>query len=125
MFTKLGRRILLLTLIFVFGVSLGALYKPVRGFINQQIENTIGFIAGHPLEQETSVWQKVQNDLGLAPWRSTRDATFTADFNYQTITLAPELKGILPESVLELYLDAKTSAISMANTGLTLASTRV
>jgi hypothetical protein len=112
MLTKPGSRILLLALIFVFGVSLGALYKPVRGFINQQFQNTIGFIAGHPLEQETSAWQKVQNDLGLAPWRSTRDASFTADFNYQAITLPAELKSILPESVLELYLDANASAIS-------------
>ena len=105
MFARLSHRILLVTLIFLLGLSLGALYKPVRVFLIQQVENTKGFIAGHPLERETSVWQKIQNDLGLAPWRSTRDASNAAEFNFQAVTLAPELKTILPESVLELYLD--------------------
>ncbi|MCP4469149.1 MAG: hypothetical protein GY815_00425 [Gammaproteobacteria bacterium] len=107
-----GRRILLVVLIFVLGVSLGALYKPVRVFLNQQLENTRGFIAGHPLEQETTVWQKIQNDLGLAPWRSTRNPSFSDDFHYQIVTLAPDLKKILPESALDLYLDADAPAVT-------------
>ncbi len=111
MFRKLGHKILVVALIFLLGLSLGALYKPVRVFLNQQVENTKGFIAGHPLERETSVWQKIQNDLGLAPWRSTRDASNIADFNFQAVTLAPELKGILPESVLELFLDTSAPAL--------------
>ncbi|MCP4232425.1 MAG: hypothetical protein GY770_02395, partial [Aestuariibacter sp.] len=112
MLATLGQRILLVVLVFVLGISLGALYKPVRLFLNQQLENTRAFIAGHPLEQETSIWQKIQNDLGLAPWRSTRKSLFSDNFNYQSVTLAPELKGFLPESVLDLYLDTKAAAIT-------------
>ncbi len=112
MLASLGHRILLVVLIFVLGMSLGALYKPIRVFLNQQLENTKAFIAGHPLEQETTIWQKIQNDLGLAPWRSTRKPLFSANFNYQSITLAAELKNFLPESVLDLYLDTQAPAIT-------------
>ncbi len=107
-----GHRILLVILIFVLGISLGALYKPVRVFLNQQLENTKEFIAGHPLEQETTVWQKIQNDIGLGPWRSTRKPSFSDSFHYQAITLAPELESILSESTLDLYLDVNAPAFT-------------
>ena len=104
----LGRpadRLLLLTLVFILGVSLGALYDPLRLFLNQQVENTLGFFAGHPLERETSAFEKLQNDLGLAPTRSMRDAAGDLDFDFQAVTAAAGLDQLLPESRLELYLE--------------------
>lgn len=107
-----GYRLLVVALIFVLGVSLGALYVPVRVYLNQQIANVENFIAGHPLEQGTTVWQKVQHDLGLAPWRESRAGAIDADFEFRTLELAKGLEDILPESTLELYLDPDASAVS-------------
>ena len=105
-------RLLVLSLVFVLGLSLGALYPPLRGFLNQQFAHLQNFVAGHPLEQETSVWQKVQNDLGLAPWRESRSGSIDADFDFRPLALAPGLEQILPESSLELYLDEQDQAVA-------------
>ncbi|MEM7564895.1 MAG: hypothetical protein AAF353_17875, partial [Pseudomonadota bacterium] len=96
--SRAGYRVLQIALIFVFGVTLGAIYEPVRLFINHQFNGIQAFIKGHPLEAETSIWQKVQNDLGLAPWRATRKPNLSADFPYRTLVLDSGLSRILPES---------------------------
>ncbi len=107
-----GYRLLVLALIFVFGVSLGALYAPLRHFLNQQFANVKNFVAGHPLEQETTLWQKMQNDLGIAPWRESRTASIDADFDFRPLVLAAGLEPILPESSLELFLDEQAPAVA-------------
>ncbi len=107
-----GYRLLGLALVFVLGVSLGALYPPLRHFLNQQLANLEAFVAGHPLEQETSVWQKIQHDLGLAPWRDSRTGTVDDDFDFRALRLAADLEDILPESSLELFLDENAAALA-------------
>ena len=105
-------RILVVLLIFVLGIALGALYTPVRVFLNQQLAEVGNFIAGHPLEQETTVLQKIQHDLGLAPWRESRSGRIDADFAFRPVGLAAGLEKILPESTLELYLDPDAAAVA-------------
>ena len=109
---KLAYRLLVVVLIFAFGVSLGALYSPLRIFLNQQFANVKNFVAGHPLEQETTVWQKIQHDLGVAPWRESRVGSVEADFDFRAVELTAGLEGILPESALELYLDHEASVVA-------------
>lgn len=109
---KSGYRLLVFALIFVFGITLGALYAPLRHFLNQQFINVKQFAAGHPLEQETTLWQKIQNDLGIAPWRESRNASVDAEFDFRALELAAGLERILPESSLELFFDAKAAAIA-------------
>ncbi len=109
---KTGYRLLVLVLIFVFGVALGALQPSVRGFLQQQTANLKNFIAGHPLEQQTSVWQKLQHDLGLAPWRDSRTGSIGADFAFRRVELAADLEHILPESSLELFLDEQAPGLT-------------
>ena len=98
-----GQRLLRAVLILIIGVSIGALYDPVRTFFNQQFYNLHRFVSGHPLEAPTSVWQKIQNDIGQAPWRASRSIIPSADFDYRAVSLTGELKTILPESRLELF----------------------
>ena len=107
-----GYRLLVVALIFVLGVALGALYAPLRGFLNRQVSNLENFVAGHPLEQETTLWQKIQHDLGLAPWRDSRIGAIDDDFEFRTLEPASGLEDILPESSLEMYLDADASALA-------------
>ncbi len=84
----------------------------MRQFLIQQTENLGHFISGHPLERETTVLQKIQNDLGLAPWRETRGSRIEAEFDFRSVGLADGFGDILPESVLELYLDRNAAAVA-------------
>lgn len=112
MLANRGRRVLLSALVFTLGVLLGALHAPVRGFLNQQVEDLLAFVEGHPLEPETTVWQKIEHDLGIAPWRASREPSSTDDFDYRALAPAPGLEFILPESEIELFVDAKAPALS-------------
>jgi len=112
MLGSLGRRTLLIALIFTLGVLLGALHAPVRGFLNQQVEDLVAFVEGHPLEPETTVWQKIEHDLGLAPWRASREPSSTDAFDYHPLTPASGLESIFPESEIELFIDADAPALA-------------
>ena len=112
MLARRGRRVLLIALFFTLGVLLGALHAPVRGFLNQQVEDLQAFVEGHPLEPETTVRQKIEHDLGIAPWRASLEPSSTDDFDYRALAPAPGLASILPESQIELFVDAKAPALS-------------
>ena len=112
MLANLARRLLTLALVFIIGVALGALHPPLRGFINQQVENTLGFFAGHPLERDTTAWQKVQNDLGLAPWRALREGSMSTTFAFNEVSTPAELSTAFSESVIELYVDPAAAALA-------------
>ncbi len=96
---------MILALIFVFGLLLGALYPPVNQFLNRQFSALTDFVSGHPLEEPTSVLDKIQNDLGLAPLRAQRDAAMPADFDYRELQVAAGLEQHFPESAIDLYVD--------------------
>lgn len=107
-----GRKLLLFALVFTLGIALGALQPSVRGFLNQKVEDLHAFIDGHPLEPETTVWQKIEHDLGLAPWRASRESASTDDFGYRSLAAAPGLESILPESRIELFVDTDAPALA-------------
>lgn len=106
-----GHRLLVLALIFVFGVLLGALYPPVNHFLNRQFTALSDFVSGHPLEEPSSVLDKIRNDLGLAPLRAQREAAMPTDFDYRELRVAPGLERYFPESAIDLYLDPATSVL--------------
>ncbi len=106
-----GNRLLAFALIFVFGVLLGALYSPVNDFLNRQFNALRDFVSGHPLEEPSSVLDKIRNDLGLAPLRAQRDAVMPADFDYRELRVAPGLEQYFPESAIDLYVDPTASVL--------------
>ena len=109
---KPAYRVLVFVLLLLFGAIFGALNDPFRGFLKQQIDNLGEFVAGHPLERETTVLQKIQNDLGMAPWRAKRDPAPGHEFDYHALEPVAELADILPESVIEMYRDPLAPALA-------------
>ena len=109
MFARLGYRMLSALLLLLFGIVIGSLYEPVGNFIRARVAEIAEFAAGHPLEEETTVWQKVQHDLGIAPWRTRREAEIPAEFAYQAMQPAESIAPLLEESELQLYLSESSS----------------
>ena len=112
MLGKLGYRVLLISLTFIFGLVFGAQYEPVGRFLDQQISRVLDFASGHPLEEDTTVIQKIKNDLGIEPWRSKREMKIPADFAYQSARPVAGLADLFPESELELYRKTDSPAIA-------------
>ena len=106
------RRWLSLLLIFVLGLLVGALFSPVRDFLQERQRDLLEFAAGHPLEEESTLLQKIQHDLGIAPWRARRDDGRLVEADYRPVAPAAGLEHYFPESVLELYADSSSPALA-------------
>ena len=117
MFARLGQRFLSIILLLLFGIAIGSLYDQVGNFMRARVNEITRFAAGHPLESETTVWQKVQNDLGIAPWRTAREAEIPAHYPYQTMQATEDIADLLEESELQLYVDPE-SALARQHAGL-------
>ena len=112
-----SQRLLRIVLILLFGIGIGALYDPVGGLLRASLVEIKNFAAGHPLEPDTSVWQKIQNDLGIAPWRITREVEIPAEYDYQTARPATSLTKSFTDSELQLFVD-QNSELLAGYTGL-------
>jgi len=112
MFGRIAYISLVASLTFVFGLAIGAVYEPVGRFLDEQIANIKEFAAGHPLEEKTTAIQKIQNDLGLAPWRSTRKQEIPTSFDYKVVKLADGVPGIFPDTELSLFVKKDSPALS-------------
>lgn len=109
MLARLGYRTLRVLLLLLFGIAIGSLYDPVGDFMRARVAEIAEFAAGHPLEEKTTVWQKIQNDLGIAPWRTRREAEIPAEFDYRAMQPVEALAPLLAESELQLYLSEASS----------------
>lgn len=112
MLTRPGQRFLRVALIFLIGIGIGALYEPVGGFLRARMAEIGNFVAGHPLENETTVWQKLQNDLGIAPWRSALEAEIPAEYAYQAVKPADALVELFAESELQLFVEPDSALLA-------------
>lgn len=105
------QRLLALLLMFAIGLVVGVGVPPVNRFLERHLGLLQDFISGHPLEQRTTVMQKIENDLGIAPWRSKRDLGIHADFDFRPVVMIDELETLLPESELQLFLRGDSPAL--------------